>query len=468
MNNNKQYPESFIGSLRCPNCGSDAQQGFEFDKLHCTRCGTNHFSLGDVPCLFPAGIHHKKIWQHQAATMQYMAQQGLAALHESLSRYDLTSTTRRRLTDIQTACQRNLDTILSLLQKHGVDPVPDEQLAQMNPGDLSEYFDLLLRDWAWDSTANANPENTSALERALAAIQKLPTKPTRILVLGAGAGRLSWDLHVHLKPEYTVALDTNPLLLAAADELVHQRQSIAIGEFKNFPQIGFQPAKTWLLEPPIDVDNLRATWFPLGANVWQLPFVRESFDLIITPWFIDVNGGDVRDLIAVIYEKLMPGGHWLNSGPLLFTRHLPVQLKYSASEIKEFMSISGFALLDETIANTDYLLSPLEARFRQEQVWTFSATKNKSNTETPAIEGAMATWLVMHHLAIPQGNYSSRDSHPLIDAILSLVDGDRSINDICYEIGPHLPQDIPVKDVVVTLFGQILSDQSNTASSNQE
>ncbi|MDO8345620.1 MAG: hypothetical protein Q7T48_20625 [Cellvibrio sp.] len=461
MNNNKQYPERFIESIRCPNCGSGAKQGFQFNDLHCTQCGTNHFSLGDVPCLFPAGTHHKIIWQHQTATMQYMAQQGLAALHESLSRYDLTSTTRQRLAQIQSASQVNLNTILSLLQKHGIDPIPDEQLNQMNPGDLSEYFDLLLRDWAWDSTSNANPENTAALQRTLAEIQKLPNKPRRILVLGAGAGRLSWDLHVHLKPEYTVALDSNPLVLAAANELVHQRQSIAIGEFKNFPQIGFQHAQNWLLEPPLDVDNLRATWFPLGANVWQLPFERDSFDLIVTPWFIDVNGGDVRDLIGVVYEKLIPGGHWLNSGPLLFTRHLPVQLKYSAAEIKELISLSGFALVNETIANTDYLRSPLEARFRQEQVWTFSATKPQSPMTIPAVDGALEPWLIMHHQPIPQGSYASQDSHPLIDAILLLVDGSRSINDICYEIGPHLPQDVPVKDVVVTLFGQILSEQSN-------
>jgi hypothetical protein len=461
--NNKQYTESFIGNIQCPNCGCGTQQGFQFDKLHCTRCGTNHFSLGDVPCLFPAGIHQKKIWQHQTATMQYMAQQGLAALHESLSRYDLTTATRQRLTEIQTASQINIDTILYLMQKHGIEPIPDEQLSQMNPGDLSEYFDLLLRDWAWDSASNATPENAAALERTLAAIQKLPTKPTRILILGAGAGRLSWDLHRHLKPEYTVALDSNPLLLATADELVHQRQSITIGEFKNFPQIGFDHARSWLLEPPVDTENLRANWFPLGANVWQLPFVRESFDLVITPWFIDVNGGDVRDLIAVIFEKIIPGGHWLNSGPLLFTRHLPVQLKYSATEIKEFIALAGFTLKDESIANTNYLLSPLEARLRQEQVWTFSAEKNKSRMEAPIVEGAMAAWLVMHHLAIPQYNYSSQDSHPLIDAILALVDGNRSINDICYEIGPHLPQDVPVKDVVVTLFGQILTEQSTSA-----
>jgi len=467
MSNNKQYPEHFIESIRCPNCGSGVQQGFHFETLQCTRCGTSHFSLGDVPCLFPAGTHHKLIWQHQTATMQYMAQQGLAALHESLSRYDLTDATRQRLADIQTASRVNIDTILSLLHTHGIDPIPDEQLSQMNPGDLNEYFDLLLRDWAWDTTTNANPENTAALERTLAAIQKLPAKPTRILVLGAGAGRLSWDLHVRLQPEYTVALDANPLVLAAADELVHQRQPIEIGEFKNFPQIGFEHAHCWSLEPPEDINNASSTWFPLGANVWQLPFARESFDLIITPWFIDVNGGDVRDLIAVINEKLIPGGHWVNSGPLLFTRHLPVQLKYSAGEIKEFMSLAGFSFIDETIANMDYLRSPLEARFRQEQVWTFSAEKNKSLAEKTAIEGAAAAWLVMHHLSIPPGNYSSRDSHPLIDAILLLVDGNRSINDICHEIGPHLPPDVPVKDVVVTLFGQILSEHSGNTQPGQ-
>ncbi|HSC68204.1 MAG TPA: hypothetical protein VLC79_10960 [Cellvibrio sp.] len=460
MNNYKQYPTHLLDSIRCPNCGSNAQPGFQIDNFHCTQCGTQHFSLGHVPCLFPAGIHQKLIWQHQAATMQYMAQQGLAALHESLSRYDLTDTTRRRLSAIQNACQVNVDTILSLLQKYGIEAIPNEQLGQMNPGDLNEYFDLLLRDWAWDSGTKASAENSAALERTLTAIQTLPVKPKRLLVLGAGAGRLSWDLHLQLKPEYTVALDSNPILLAAAEELVNQQQSITIGEFKNFPQIGLQEARSWSVQPPADPDNLRATWFPLGANVWQLPFIRDSFDLVITPWFIDVNGGDVRDLIGLIAEKLAPGGHWLNSGPLLFTRHLPVQLKYSATEIKEFIALAGFKLLHEAVANTDYLLSPLEARFRQEQVWTFIAAKNNFSAEKIAPEISTQPWLVMHHLPVPQSHYSSRDSHPLIDAILLLVDGSRSINDICYEISPHLPPDVPVKDVVVTLFGQIISEQN--------
>lgn len=456
MINHKNYSENFIGCTLCPNCGSTAQQGFDFKNLYCSACGTQHFSLGNVPCLFPAGNHHTVIWQHQTATMQYMALQGLAALEESLSRYDLTNTSRQRLTDIQTANQLNLESILALLQKHGVNPAPNEQLGQMNPGDISEYFDLIFRDWAWDSGSTPNQENTSALQRTMQFIADLPTKPQRILVLGAGAGRLSWDIHSQLKPEFTVALDSNPLLLAVASELIYNQKPLNFGEFKNFPQINYPTTKSWTLNPIDDPENLRDSWLLMGANVWQLPFIKQTFDLIITPWFIDVNGGDVRDLIGLIHQQLTDHGHWINSGPLLFTRHLPTQLKFTASEIKEFIDLSGFAFCSEEIENTGYLLSPLEARFREEQIWSFSAQKRTPLTETIIQTSA---WLIMHHLPIPKLNFTCQDSHQLIDIILAKVDGIRSINDICFEIAMQVPEGIAVKDLVVTLFGQIISEK---------
>ena len=184
---------------------------------------------------------------------------------------------------------------------------------------------------------------------------------------------------------------------------------------------------------------------------------KNTFDLIITPWFIDVNGGDVRDLIGLIHEQLTNNGHWINSGPLLFTRHLPTQLKYTSAEIKEFIELSGFTFNSEEINNAGYLISPLEARFREEQVWTFSTQKKIPSTETIIQTHA---WLIMHHLPIPNINFICRDSHPLIDIILEKVDGIRSINDMCFEIAIHIPEGIAVKDVVVTLFGQIISDQA--------
>lgn len=456
MTSKKYYAEKLIGCIQCPQCRSNAEQGFDLDTLYCSHCGTQHFSLGDLPCLFPAGVHQKLIWQHQTANLQYMAHQGLMNLQESLSRYDLTNTSRQRLANIQTANQTNLDSILALLRKHGITPTPNEQLGQMNPGDISEYFDLVFRDWAWDSTENPNQENTSALQRIMQSIDELPTKPQRILVLGAGAGRLSWDIHTQLKPEFTVALDSNPLLLAVASELIYNQKPLTFGEFKNFPQINFPVTETWTLNSVDDAERLRDSWFLMGANAWQLPFSKNAFDLIITPWFIDVNGGDVRDLIGLIHEQLTIDGHWINSGPLLFTRHLPTQLKYTSTEIKEFIELSGFILGSEKINNTGYLLSPLESRFREEQVWTFSAQK-----KIPSIETIIQThaWLIMHHLPIPKINFICQDSHPLIDIILDKVDGIRSINNVCFEIAMQIPEGIAVKDVVVTLFGQIISEQ---------
>ena len=458
MNNNKKkYSEIFNDCIQCPHCGSNTQQGFDIETLCCSTCGTEQFYLGDIPCFFPSGIHHKVIWQHQTACMQHMAQQGLDTLQEALSRYDLTDKSRARLIDIQTANKINFESILALLQKNGIDPIPNEQLSQINPGDMSEYFDLIFRDWAWDSTVTPHNENALALAKTIEAIAALPATPKRILVLGVGAGRLSWDLHTQLKPEFSVALDSNPLLLAVAGELVYNQQPLSLSEFKIFPQINHPNAQHWKIDAVQDTDNLRNTWQLLGADVWQLPFSKKAFDLIITPWFIDVNGGDLRDLIGIIDNLLIDGGHWINSGPLLFTRHLPTQFKYTAEEIKEFIALSGFNFNSEKISVADHLLSPIEARYRKEQVWTFSATKQKSKPEphsgTPA-------WLIMHHLPIPKINFTCQDSHPLIDIILEKVDGILSINDMCFEIAMHIPEGIAVKDVVVTLFGQILSEKA--------
>lgn len=460
MNNNKHYPIQLLSQFLCPQCSATKDSGFNFASLQCNHCGSHYFYLGDIPCLFPTGTNHKLLWQYQLAAMKNIAQQGLASIEESLSRYDLLPTTRQRLVDIYNSSKQNTDSISSLMQDYGIQVPEDYQPGQFNPGDLSEYFDLVLRDWGWDNTETPNRENAGAFERVMNAVKCLPSIPKKILVMGAGAGRLSWDIHTKLKPDYTVVLDSNPLLLAVANSLIHERRSLTFGEFKNFPQINFPTTQTWTLNPPKDDENMRKSWFPMGANAWQLPFSDDTFDLIITPWFIDVNGGDVRDLIGIVSKKLATNGTWINSGPLLFTRHLPVQLKYSPEEIKEFIGIAGFNFDYEHVENTGYLLSPLEARFREEQVWTFSVRKNNFATSSRSKQPSLPDWLVLHHIPIPAGNYFNTNPHPLIEAIISLVDGKRTVNDICFEIGPNIPEGVAVKDVVVTIFGQLLNGQN--------
>lgn len=445
--------------LACPRCGAPHDSPFEQGETVCTHCKLTHFQLGEIPCFFPSGTEHKLIWQFQAGVMQKTAIHGLESIAESLSRYDLSNTTRNRLGEIYHSCELSQVNTFKLLEQYGITPLVNEQVNQMNIGDLSEYYDLILRDWAWDTSENPSTENQNALNRVISQIDSLSIKPKKILVLGAGAGRLSWDIHSRVKPEISVALDSHPLMLSISDWLIRQQQPIALGEFKIFPQIGFHSGQVHTLTPPADPENLRERWFGVGGNIWHMPIVAGSFDMVITPWLVDVTGGDVRDLVGVVSNLLAPGGHWINTGPLLFTRHIPVQIKYNAPEIKEFLTLSGFKLAAETVQVTDHLVSPIEARGRTEQIWTFTACKSET-PDASNIDGVAVPWLVMHHLPMPISSYSTKDKHPLIGTILSLIDGKRSINDICAEIAGRIPEGITVKDAVVTLLGQIISEES--------
>ncbi len=451
-------PAQLINQFCCPKCFATSEESFVFENLKCNRCETDFFNLGNVPCFFPAGFHQKTIWQHQIATLLGNAEQGLNNIRESLARYDLSETTRKRLADIYKANLINRDSIKLLFEKKSVIAEYNEQLSSMNPGDLGEYFDLIFRDWAWDSVSLPSEENHNAFLRIKSLLDKLPQTPKNILVLGAGAGRLSWDLHNYLKPAFTLAVDSNPLLLAAADELIKQQQALQFGEFKLFPQASFPTTLTQSITPPDNATSNAHNWFLLGANVWNLPLSKSNFDLILTPWLIDVNGGDVRDLIGIIYNLLTPKGSWLNTGPLLFTRHLPLQLKYSHEEIKEFITLANMEVAAERIDQAQYLISPMEARLREEQVWSFAATRTKSNNSEPP-PGVLASWLIMHHLPIPIMDFRLTQPHPLVEAIVALIDGEKSINNISNILVNQLPPGTAVIDVIVSILGQLLLER---------
>lgn len=457
--NTMQPRELFYSVLICPKCGAAYEQSTA-EPEQCNACGHTRFTLGDVPCLFPSGIDHKLIWQFQAGVMDQTATLGLQQINESLNRYDLSDLTRERLIDIYKSCELSKVNVMALLKHYGIDPLLDEEIKQIDIGDLSEYYDLILRDWAWDTVENPGIENQTALRRVVSQIEKLSLSPKKILVIGSGGGRLSWDLHAHLKPELTVALDSHPVMLSISDWLIRQHQPIALGEFKIFPQIGNTCSQAYTLNPPKDPENLRERWFGLGGNVWHAPLKNESFDLILTPWLVDVTGGDLRDLISVIHGLLREGGQWINTGPLLFTKHIPVQVKYNAPEIRELLNLAGFEISADDVQVSPHLISPLEARGRTEQIWTFTATKTK-NPDVVSVPGVNHAWLVMHHLPVPLSNYSTAEQHPLIHTILALVDGQRSINDICAELANRIPEGISVKDAVVTLFGQSLAETDN-------
>ncbi len=460
------------GMLVCPICAK------EITAFHCDGCNSEFFSLGGtplggtpprgIPCLFTTGIQQKNLWQHQMAMMESQGADSLAHLNYLLQGYDVSALTRARLEQAHAAMQESLEMILGQLRDAGLQSERNELFEQGTVDNPTEYYHHILRDWAWDAEPSqhyATHVNDANLKRVL---EVWPDpQPKKMLFLGAGAGRLSWDLHKTLRPEFTIASDINPFLLACADSLIRRRKPIILPELYTYPQIGYPYSRSWRMEPPEDPEQLHKSWFALGADVWNMPLPEGCVDTIVTSWLLDVTGGDVKDLIAVIGYLLKPGGQWINTGPLLYSGQLSFDLKYSAEEILDFADMAGFEVQEASVEEIAHMASPLNARYHHEQVFSFAARKRTESRPLPSPGHTDAwltpPWLVMHHQPIPKIEFQCQMGHEFIRQVLSLVDGQRSIYLIAQLVQPTLPEGVNAKEAVVALFGQILEQMAESA-----
>ena len=109
--------------------------------------------------------------------------------------------------------------------------------------------------------------------------------PKKMLVLGAGAGRLAYDLHSALSTDVTVASDINPLLLLSAQRVL-SGTSFSMYEFplhpRNSDSVAVKHTIEGLEKTP---DNLHLMF----ADAANPPFVKGAFDTVVTPWLIDIQ-----------------------------------------------------------------------------------------------------------------------------------------------------------------------------------
>lgn len=388
--------------------------------------------------------------------MNEQAELNFAQLREVLARYDLLPQTRMRTEIAYQVAQASNESILNLLHGAGIQAQAHAELQTVRLGSLAEYYHHILQDWAWDDTVIAKK-----VQQALAVCDC--DQADTILVLGSGAGRLSWELHNALEANTTFATDINPVLLLAGNQLIRKRQGFEFFELNSFPQIGFPDSQSHQLKPPADPRQKRDGWIPMAADMWRMPIKPQSMDLVVTSWLLDVHGGDNRDVIGLIKQWLKPGGLWLNTGPLLYPRHQPFDQKYDREELLALMELAGFSLSNERLDLDPHLVSPINARQQTEQVWSFCARALTESEASQAARNAAQTlplatpaWLLLPHLPVPIMEFIPAEPHPMIDLVLALVDGHRSINDIVFAVIPQLPPEVNAKAAVISLFGELL------------
>jgi uncharacterized protein YbaR (Trm112 family) len=406
----------------CPRCAGAlrAVAGFA-----CNSCGANYPVVDGVPWLVPEPGLALADWRNRLRTL-------LAGLEQQASRYraalgmDVTRTsTRNRLKLLAAACTdhaRRLRALLAPLDEAGAAAAPETYAAlgpALSPGQgLTSYYANVHRDWAWGES-----ENASALAAVTAALAG--QSPGRTLVLGAGAGRLAFDLHAGLASVVTVAADINPLFAAVARRM-YSGEQLELYEFPIAPRDLSTHAVLRKLAAPTPA---RPGLDFVLADAMQAPFAPGSFHTVVTPWLVDVIDADLADLAAAINGWLAPEGRWVSTGTLFFQQRDAAQC-YAAEEVREVVADAGFAGVRWREERVPYLHSPASRHARMEDCVTFVATRSRP-----------APW--RRRPRVPEWQVSSDVPVPLLPAVASrllsmrvyafvasLVDGQRSLRDI--------------------------------------
>ncbi len=390
----------------------------------CLRCRIDFPHLGPVPWLFPEPRAALVEWRGRLhLLLQHLLRE--AAVYEAdLALEGLHALTRQRLELLARAHRdhaRRLGEFLAPLGLRGREERYEVHLALRTPlptsQGLSTYYANLHRDWSW-----GEQENRLSLDLLRGV---MPGEPGRTLVLGAGAGRLAYDLHQALGAPLTVALDFNPLLALVGAHMA-AGESLELHEFPIAPRRLADHAVLRRLAAPAPARP--GLEFVLG-DALAAPFAAGSFDTVITPWFVDIVPEDLRVLMTRINRLLAPGGRWVDFGSLAYSDRRPASC-YSLDELQALAPGAGFEMGEVVESELPYMRSPASRHSRLERVIAFAATRR---AEVP-VGDAMPrpAWLERADVAVPAlPEFREQALSTRVYAfIMAMIDGTRTVRDM--------------------------------------
>ena len=413
--------------LACPRCGR-APLSDPDERYRCDECRVDFPLIEGIPWLFAEPTAALGEWRSRVDFSLHTLAREHRQLSAAAEAKAIGTLTRQRLTRLAEATQDHaarLETLLAPLRTEPRTASYDTQLAfrtrvPLDQG-LMTYAYNIHRDWSW-----GREENEASYELVSHALNG--DSPRKALVLGAGAGRLAYDLHMRTASETTVVLDFNPFLLLLAQRIT-RGESIELYEFPLAPRSvdDYAVLRTLAAERACR-DGLHYVL----ADVHRPPFVAGGFDLVLTPWLVDILPEPFEHLCRRINALLAHNGRWINFGSLSFHIADPT-LRYSPEECADIIGSNGFETPTLRETAMPYLCSPASRHGRREQVVSWCAAKRHDAAVAPEYE-ALPSWIV-----------NGREPVPLLDSFrqqalstrvraftLSLIDGRRSLQDMAH------------------------------------
>lgn len=416
---------SLSSVLACPRCGR-GPVNLERAGWICNACSSGFPAIGEIPWLFADPRQALAEWrgrlgfltQHlgsEAAAMRAAAQNAGAA-------------TRGRLEHVAAAHEDQIERLRTLLAPLGLDQASIAETTHQGLGTrlpteqgLTNYYVNLHRDWAW-----GDEENALALAELRAVLGGEFSGFGRTLVHGVGAGRLAYDLHAASDAPLTVATDFNPLLLFVAREIFAGR-SVELYEFPIAPRRIEDHAVLRRLAAPAPA---RAGLELVAADALQPPFADGAFDTVVTPWFIDIIGEPFARVAARINLALKPGGRWINTGSLAFSRAAHAD-RIGLEEVLELLPRAGFAGVEVRETSLPYMRSPASRHSRIENTVTWVARKTGPPAEMPRAR-VLPEWLLNADKPVPRTRaFEIQAISSRVHAfLLALINGERTMRDM--------------------------------------
>ncbi len=267
---------------------------------------------------------------------------------------------------------------------------------------VQSYFKNIFRDWCWGAKENAIYMDY---------IKKTaPKAPDNILVLGAGAGKLSQLIAQHYSSSRVYSIDHNPFLVLTAQRILNGG-CVELFDYAHYPNRLDNTNKKVVIQnqPTLSNHQCVLTGFP------DLPFPEDSFDLIVAPWFYDILEQDIQESIGRTLKFLTQKGSLIHIGPSN-VHHPDVDKQYCLEEVVE-MYQQFFAETEVRSQQMAYLNNPIESQARLETVMFLHA-----NHKTQSYAGNKQS--IETRVTLTPALASLKEEQALKAQILNLIDKD--------------------------------------------
>ncbi|KAF8953329.1 N2227-domain-containing protein [Flammula alnicola] len=251
-------------------------------------------------------------------------------------------------------------------------PVPHKKHrpTEFDMDKLRSTLKQLVRDWSEEGKAEREAcykPMKDALVQHFSDVPLEARRDLRVLVPGAGLGRLAYDVakmgfacqgnefsHYMLLTSYFILNKTTEIKKHTLYPYVHS--------FSNAPNKGS-------ILQAISIPDVSPSDLPPGSDfslvagdfeeIYGDPEVTQSgeWDAVLTCFFIDTAKNIVKYL-RIIHRILAPGGIWINLGPLLWhwenNNSNDPSIELDLEEVKALARTIGFEISNETTIPTTY------------------------------------------------------------------------------------------------------------------